>query len=123
MPRTGLQVSVLFIVTHGVDLTTEKKSLIEATEQGQALMLEIQRHVFANEGSINKMLVDDKVSPFFSRFPPFFQGFPLFFNKMLVDDKVSPFFSGLGLDFWAISNALPHTCRMVSSYECPSMPH
>ena len=96
MPRTGLQVSVLFIVTHGVDLTTEKKSLIEATEQGQALMLEIQRHVFANEGSI---------------------------NKMLVDDKVSPFFSGLGLDFWAISNALPHTCRMVSSYECPSMPH
>ena len=68
MPRTGLQVSVLFIVTHGVDLTTEKKSLIEATEQGQALMLEIQRHVFANEGSINKMLVDDKVLSFFPLF-------------------------------------------------------
>ena len=54
------EVSVVFILTHGVDLTTENKSLIEATEQGQALMLEIQRHVFANEGSINKMLVDDK---------------------------------------------------------------
>ena len=55
------EISVLFIAIHGVDLTAEANGGGEgASALGQALMLQIQKHVFAYEGSINKMMTDDK---------------------------------------------------------------
>eukprot|EP00038_Savillea_parva_P004006 m.132924 g.132924 ORF g.132924 m.132924 type:complete len:1339 (+) comp11346_c1_seq2:580-4596(+) len=55
------EVSVLFIVVNNYDISMEAcGGLEQASDRAQRLMLEIQRHVFAQEGSINKMLVDDK---------------------------------------------------------------
>ena len=55
-------ISVLFINVTGLNLTPSggDDGLVEAAERGQTLMLQIQKCLYAVEGALNKMLVDDK---------------------------------------------------------------
>eukprot|EP00051_Salpingoeca_urceolata_P007099 m.94209 g.94209 ORF g.94209 m.94209 type:complete len:1161 (+) comp15115_c3_seq1:1094-4576(+) len=54
-------VSVIFVKISGISLACDRPGAIhEAVSLGQMLMLEIQRTVYHWEGSINKLLVDDK---------------------------------------------------------------
>lgn len=55
------EVSVLFIEVSGLDLSVEGTGDAAASHSaGQKLMLAVQKHLFLQEGSINKMMMDDK---------------------------------------------------------------
>lgn len=52
------EITVLFIAVDGIELSDN--DLDAATQRGHDLMLEIQGVLYAVEGSVNKMQVDDK---------------------------------------------------------------
>ena len=56
-----LRITVIFIMVKGVDLhAADKGDRERAAKVGQRLMLRVQESCYRNEGSVNKMLIDDK---------------------------------------------------------------
>lgn len=64
----GLQVSIVFIKVGGISIEADDSGAsqgtdvqcMEAIAVGQELMLQIQEIIYQAEGSVNKMMIDDK---------------------------------------------------------------